>query len=118
MKRLKPVLSLRIGGQPARTIASLGGQGGITLIVLVGDDDYHVVHQRPGGSLCHRFGPLSMQAAVDAAERVLAGRERSVTGDGMAAVAGLTVQLAATSAERDALRARLETELTPHDPLA
>lgn len=118
MKRLKPVLSLRIGGQPARTIASLGGQGGITLIVLVGDDDYHVVFQSAAGGLHHRLGPLSMDAAIAAAERVMSGRERSVTGDGMAAVAGLTVQLAATSAERDALRARLETELTPHDPLA
>ena len=111
---LKPILHLVINGQPARSIASLGGPNAITLIALVGDDQYHVVHQRPDGRLLHRFGPLTMEAAVDAAERVLAGRERSVTGDGVAAVAGLTVKLAATAAERDALRARLEQELTPH----
>lgn len=110
MKRLKPIQHFKIGESDACTVAVLGGRRGLTLIALVGDDDYHVVLQDAQGSLQHRVGPITKDGAIDAAERVLNGCENSVTGDGVCAIAGLVAAVATRDLE--ALCRRLEEELS------
>lgn len=88
-KTVKPVTEFKIGDASARTIAVVGAPTALVLIALVGDDTYHVVDQLLDGTLRHRLGPITSQAALDAVQRVIAGREQSITGDSLAAVAGL-----------------------------
>jgi len=87
-KSLRPITEFDLDGARARTIACVGAPSGLVLIALVGSDAYHVVDQRLDGSLHPRLGPISPRDALDAVQRVLIGREGSVTADGLAAVAG------------------------------
>lgn len=88
-KTVKPVTEFQIGDATARTIAVVGGPKALVLIALAGEDAYHVVDQLLDGTLRHRLGPIGAQDALEAVQRVLAGREQSITGDSLAAVAGL-----------------------------
>lgn len=88
-KTVKPVTSFQISGAHAKTIAMIGAPKHLVLIALVGEDAYHVVRQHTDGKLEHQLGPFGANEALDAAQRVLSGREHSVTGDSLTAVAGL-----------------------------
>ncbi|SDH90008.1 hypothetical protein [Roseospirillum parvum] len=78
-------------------LAAAAGPDGLILVGLDGDLAYHVAVQTAGGEIHHRAGPISAEDALDAALRVLAGQEHSVTGDALAA-AVVAVRTLATGA--------------------
>lgn len=64
---------------------------GRRLICTDANDRFWIADQLPT-AMVHVLGPVTLDDALAAAERVLAGRDRSVTGDGLLAVAGLVAQ--------------------------
>lgn len=119
MTSIDPKMIFTVKAEPVVTKAyvPLYGQNGrikgLRLIGMDGAERYYVTDQ-VGDELQVVAGPIAYDAAIDAVERVLGGRERSVTGDGLAAVAGVTARLIEMTAERDALLRRLqEVEAAP-----
>lgn len=84
-----PVRLVLPDGQQAVTIAAVRRYGWSLLIVMDAEEATHLVEQHADGRLLHRTGPITTDQALEAAERVLTGRETSVTADTVAAAACL-----------------------------
>ena len=69
------------------------GGPGLALVVWDMADAYYLIDQLPDGALHLRHGPITLTDAMDAASRVLAGREHSITADADCAAMGCILGL-------------------------
>lgn len=59
----------------------------LVLVALDADGACHVADQVAADEVHHRLGPITADAAMDAVTRILTGRDKSITADGLAAAA-------------------------------
>jgi hypothetical protein len=77
------------GGLVATVGVAAASPSHLVLVALDANGACHVADQTAAGAVHHRLGPITEDAAMDAVRRILTGRDKSVTGDGLAAAATL-----------------------------